>query len=76
MDPGAFLQQQDVEEPAGKRHLRVTAFFVKPVPGLNTFKAVGTGQWDIEGHSDKITATFSGPAPKSTLHIAVVGINR
>lgn len=74
-DPGAFLQQHDVEEQGGKRHLRVTAFFVKPVPGLNTFKAVGTGQWDIEGHSDKITATFSGPAPKSTLHIAVVGIN-
>lgn len=75
-DPGAFLQQQDVEEQGGKRRLRVTAFFVKPVPGLNTFRAVGTGQWDIEDDSDKVTATFSGPAPESTLHIAVVGINK
>lgn len=75
VDRGAFLQQQEVKEKGGDKRLRVTAFYVKPVPGLNTFKAVGTGLWDIEGHSEKVTATFSGPKPKSTLHIVVVGIN-
>ena len=74
VQPGSLLQQREVEA-KGKR-IRVAAFQVKPVPGINTFRGVATGLWGIEGESDRLTATFTGDGPLPKLHVLAVGINK
>lgn len=74
VQPGSLTQQREVET-KGQR-LRAAAFQVKPVPGPNTFRAVATGLWGIEGQSERITETFTGEGPLPKLHIVSVGINK
>ncbi len=74
VQPGARLQQQDVTQQG--KHLRAVAFQVQPVPGVNTFTASGTGLWEIDGRSERLTETFSGPRPTSTLHLVGIGLNK
>lgn len=74
VQPGSFLQQRNVE--ADGKRLRVAAFQVNPVAGLNTFRAFATGVWPGEGESERVSVTFSGQNTTSKLHIVAVGINR
>jgi hypothetical protein len=74
VDPGSMLKAEEVE--GDGRRLRASGFVVQPVPGLNTFAAVGSGLWDIESVSPKIIKTFSGAEPPSTLHLVTIGINQ
>lgn len=74
VQPGSLTQQREVE--AKGQRLRAAAFQVKPVPGPNTFRAVATGLWGIEGQSERITETFAGEGPAPRLHVLTVGINK
>lgn len=71
--PGSQYKQEDSEE--DDKLVRTLFYRVKPVPGLNTFKAVGSGLYDIEGFSPKVTRSFAGAEPPATLHVLVVGIS-
>ena len=74
VQPGSLLQQREVE--AKGQRIRVAAFQVKPVPGINTFRGVATGLWGIEGESKRATETFTGDGPLPKLHVVAVGINK
>ncbi len=74
VQPGSLVQQREVE--AKGQRIRVVAFQVKPVPGINTFRGVATGLWGIEGESDRLTETFTGDGPVPKLHVVAVGINK
>ena len=71
--PGSQYKQEDSEE--DDKLVRTQFYRIKPVPGLNTFKAVGSGLYDIEGYSPKISRSFAGAEPPATLHVLVVGIS-
>jgi WD40 repeat protein len=71
--PGALLQQQDVD--TGRQRLRAAAFRVNPVPGVNTLRGVASGQWGIEGESERTTLEFEGRAAPATLRLLAVGID-
>ena len=74
VQPGSLMQQREVE--AKGQRIRVVAFQVKPVPGINTFRGVATGLWGIEGESNRVTETFTGDGPLPKLHVVAVGINK
>lgn len=76
--PGSQYKQEDSEEDSEEDDKLVRTLFyrIKPVPGLNTFKAVGSGLYDIEGYSPKISRSFAGAEPAATLHVLVVGISK
>ncbi len=74
VQPGSLVQQREVE--AKGQRIRVAAFQVKPVPGINTFRGVATGLWGIEGESSRVTETFAGDGPLPKLHVVAVGINK
>jgi hypothetical protein len=74
VQPGSLMQQREVE--AKGQRLRAVAFQVKPVPGINTFRAAATGLWGIEGQSPRLSETFTGDGPLPRLHVLAVGINK
>jgi hypothetical protein len=74
VQPGSLMQQREVE--AKGQRIRVVAFQVKPVPGINTFRGVATALWGIEGESKRATETFAGDGPLPKLHVVAVGINK
>ena len=74
VQPGSLMQQREVE--AKGQRIRVVAYQVKPVPGINTFRGVATGLWGIEGESNRVTETFTGDGPLPKLHVVAVGINK
>ncbi len=74
VNPGSLVKTEDVE--VKDHHLRVAGYSLKPVPGLNTFLAVGTGLWDIEGYSPTVVKNVTGADIPSTLHLLSVGINK
>lgn len=74
VQPGSLTQQREVE--AKGQRLRAAAFQVKPVPGPNTFRAVATGLWGVEGQSERVTQTFTGEGPLPRLHVLSIGINK
>src|SRR4030095_12763844 len=74
VQPGSLLQQREVE--AKGQRIRVAAFQVKPVPGINNFRGVATALWGIEGESKRVTETFTGDGPLPKLHVVDVGINQ
>lgn len=73
VDPGALIQQQEVKQ--GGRTLRVQAYRVTPVPGINTLRAVGAGKWDVEGASPRETFVAKGETRRGTLHLISIGIS-
>lgn len=74
VQPGSFLQQQDFVD--GETEIRAAAFQVKPVAGINSFRAMATGLWGVEGRSDQRTEKFGGPtSPAPRLHIVAVALN-
>jgi hypothetical protein len=46
VQPGSLMQQREVE--AKGQRIRVVAFQVKPVPGINTFRGVATALWGMK----------------------------
>jgi WD40 repeat protein len=74
VQPGSLMQQREVE--AKGQRIRAVAFQVKPVPGINSFRAVATGLWGIEAQSPRRSETFAGDGPLPTLHVLAVGINK
>jgi Caspase domain len=74
VQPGSLMQQREVE--AKGQRIRAVAFQVKPVPGINSFRAVATGLWGIEAQSARLSETFAGDGPLPTLHVLAVGINK
>jgi Caspase domain/WD domain, G-beta repeat len=74
VQPGSLLQQREVE--AKGQRIRVVAFQVRPISGINTFRGAATGLWGIEGESKRTTETFVGDGPLPKLHVMAVGINK
>lgn len=74
VQPGSLMQQREVE--AKGQRIRAVAFQVKPVPGINTFRAVASGLWGIEAQSSRLSETFAGDGPLPKLHVLAVGINK
>ncbi|MGH6928437.1 MAG: caspase family protein, partial [Dongiaceae bacterium] len=74
VQPGSLMQQREVE--AKGQRIRAVAFQVKPVPGINSFRAVATGLWGIEAQSARLSETFAGDGPLPKLHVLAIGINK
>jgi uncharacterized caspase-like protein len=74
VQPGSLMQQREVE--AKGQRIRAVAFQVKPVPGINTFRAAAAGLWGIEAQSARLSETFAGDGPLPKLHVLAVGINK
>jgi len=74
VQPGSLMQQREVE--AKGQRIRAVAFQIKPGSGINTFRAVASGLWGIEGQSDRLTETFAGEGRLPKLHVVAVGINK
>ncbi len=74
VQPGSLMQQREVE--AKGQRIRAVAFQVKPVPGINTFRAAATGLWGIEAQSARLSETFAGDGPLPKLHVLAVGLNK
>jgi WD40 repeat protein len=72
--PGALLQQQEVV--ADGKQVRGVAFRLRPTSGLNTFRAVASGRWEIEAASDRVALDFTGEARLPTLWLLTVGVDR
>ncbi|MBF0358792.1 MAG: caspase family protein [Magnetococcales bacterium] len=56
--------------------VRAAVYEVDPVPGENSFRAVGVGTGGIEGPSKIISDEFKGTAEDQRLHVMTVGINQ
>lgn len=56
--------------------VRAMVYQVIPVPGKNSFRAVGVGLGGIEGPAKELTETFYGADVASELHVLSVGIDQ
>lgn len=70
----AVLLTENVER--NGKHLRIVAYRVAPTIGINGFKVVAKGLWNVEGHSQRITFNVKGDHKKPTAHLIAVGINQ
>ncbi len=75
MPPGSLLKKEDHVNEEEKKHILAGVFYVQPVSGPNTFKALATNLMGIESESSIMTKTFASDGIKPDLHVFTVGLN-
>jgi hypothetical protein len=73
VDRSSLVQMQD-RKAAGKQ-VRAAVFSVVPTTGVNTFRAVATTAFDLEGRSERVSAEFAGEPERITQHVLVAGVD-
>jgi len=74
VDAKAIRDSKEIE--VNSKLTRTVSYNVKPLAGVNTFKAISTNKMGIENAPVMQTVDFSGAANQNVLHIITVGINQ